>query len=51
MQTIGALAILGCAVAYLAWRFLTRRATGNCCGEPECPAASGMIERMRRDLR
>jgi len=50
-QTIGALAILAAAVGYLAWRYATRRATGNCCGEKECPAAAGMLDRIRRHPR
>jgi len=50
MQTLGAIAILTAAIAYLAWRYATRRATGTCCGEKECPAATGMIDRLREKL-
>jgi len=50
-QTIVALALLAGAIGYLAWRYITKRATGNCCGEKECPAAAGMIDRLRRNLR
>jgi hypothetical protein len=48
MQTYGALVLLAFAIAYLGWRYAKHRATGNCCGEAECPAAAGMVERMRR---
>jgi hypothetical protein len=51
MQQFGALAIVALAVAYLLWRFLAGRATGNCCGEKECPAAREMVEKLRRGLR
>jgi len=47
-QTIAALGLLACAIAYLAWRYATHRATGNCCGETECPAAAEMVDRLRR---
>ena len=50
-QTIGALAILAAAVAYLTWRYLTKRATGNCCGEKECPAVAQMLDRIRQKAR
>ena len=47
-QMIGALTILAAALAYLAWRYVTRRATSNCCGAKECPAMAEMLERMRQ---
>jgi len=48
-QTIGALTILAAAIGYLAWRYATRRATGNCCGEAECPAIAEMLDRIRQN--
>ena len=36
------------AAAYLVWRWRRRRATGNCCGEPECPAAKQTLRRLDR---
>jgi hypothetical protein len=46
-QEIAAFAVAALAVAYLVVRHFRRRATGNCCGEKECPAAKGMVEKIR----
>lgn len=51
MQEIGAITLVALAVAYLAWRYLSRRAAGNCCGEKECPAAREMVEKFQRGTR
>ena len=51
MQDIGAFALVALAVAYLAWRYLSHRANGNCCGEKECPAAREMVEKFQRETR
>jgi len=47
------LTYLACAaaVAYLIRRKLRRRATGNCCGEKECPAAKRALDDIRRATR
>ena len=47
-QEVLAFGLGALALAYLAWRGLRRRASGNCCGEPECPAAKQMVERVKR---
>jgi hypothetical protein len=47
LQEIGAFLLLAGAVAYLVYRRLRRRASGNCCGEPECPAAKRSLRRLR----
>ena len=47
-QEIVAFGLGAAALTYLAWRWFRRRATGNCCGEPECPAAKQMVERVKR---
>jgi hypothetical protein len=48
VQDIGAFVLVGLAVAYLVWRSMRRRATGNCCGEKECPAAREMVDKLNR---
>jgi hypothetical protein len=47
LQEIAAFAVAALAVVYLVLRHRRRRSTGNCCGEKECPAAKGMVERIR----
>jgi hypothetical protein len=47
-QQVAALALVALAAAWLARRWLKRRATGNCCGEPECPAAKRTLEALHR---
>ena len=51
MQEYGAYVLIALAAGYLVWRFLRRRASGNCCGEKECPAAREMVDRLRRHAR
>ncbi|MHC4449572.1 MAG: hypothetical protein ACYS0E_05425 [Planctomycetota bacterium] len=51
MQDFAALTLVALAVGYLGWRYLSRRATGNCCGEKECPAAREMVEKLQRGTR
>ena len=51
VQDIGAITLVALAVAYLAWRYLSRRTSGNCCGEKECPAAREMVEKFQRGQR
>jgi hypothetical protein len=46
VQEIATYAIVGAAVGFLAVRYLRRRATGNCCGEKECPAARDMARKI-----
>ena len=41
-------AIGGLTVTYLLWRYLRKRASGNCCGEKECPAAEQMVDKFQR---
>jgi len=49
IQQSAAYALVALALGWLIWRYLKRRATGNCCGEPECPAAK-MTARKIEDL-
>jgi len=46
-QEIAAFVVVGLAVAYLAARRLRKKASGNCCGEKECPAARGMLDKIQ----
>ena len=46
MQDLVVFLLVGAAVGYLGWRYLRRRASGNCCGEPECPAARNMVRNL-----
>jgi len=50
-QELASFAILGSAVAWLLVRYLRRRASGNCCGEPECPAAKETARRIAESAR
>jgi hypothetical protein len=45
-QEVIAAALGVAALAYLVVRWRRRRATGNCCGEPECPAAKQVVDRL-----
>jgi len=45
-QEIAAYVIVGAAVGWLVVRYLGRRGNGNCCGEPECPAARATARRL-----
>jgi len=51
IQQIAAYALCGLAVAWLLLRYLKRRATGNCCGEAECPAAKQTARRIEEAAR
>lgn len=46
IQQIAAYVLVAGALAWLLRRYLKRRATGNCCGEAECPAAKATVERI-----
>jgi hypothetical protein len=46
IQEIAAFALVLAAAAWLLRRHLKRRATGNCCGEAECPAAKATSRRI-----
>ena len=46
IQQIAAYALVALAAAWLVWRYVRRRATGNCCGEAECPAAKAAARRI-----
>ena len=48
MQEWGALGLLALAVCFLVWRYASRRASGNCCGKKECPAAREMVDKINR---
>lgn len=50
IQEIATYVVVALAVAWLASRWLRRRTSGNCCGEPECPAARGMVEKIKRHV-
>jgi hypothetical protein len=51
IQAIVAYALVAAAALWLLARYLKRRATGNCCGEPECPAAKQTAKRIEDALR
>jgi hypothetical protein len=46
IQQIAAYALVAAAAAWIAYRYVKRRATGNCCGEAECPAANATARRI-----
>ena len=46
-QEIAAAVAVAAALAYLIARYCRRRASGNCCGEKECPATAGMLDRLK----
>jgi len=46
IQQIVAYLLVAAAGAWLLRRYLKRRATGNCCGEPECPAAKATVQKI-----
>ena len=35
------------AFGYLLLRYLRRRASGNCCGEKECPASGNIVDKIK----
>ena len=45
-QEIGAYAIGLLALAYVVWRWRSRRAAATCCGEKECPAAKKIVDQL-----
>ncbi|MHC4818099.1 MAG: hypothetical protein ACYTF8_08595 [Planctomycetota bacterium] len=47
-QEIATFVIGAAAVVWLSARWWRRRASGNCCGEKECPAAGGTVEKLKR---
>ncbi len=51
IQQIAAYALVGLAAGWLLVRYLRRQATGNCCGEAECPAAKATARRIDEALR
>jgi hypothetical protein len=48
VQDYVAFVLIGAAAGYLAWRYLRRRGSGNCCGEAECPAAKNVLRNLNR---
>jgi hypothetical protein len=46
IQQVAAYALVALAAAWLLWRYAKRRATGNCCGEAECPAAKATARKL-----
>lgn len=46
IQQVAAYVLVALAAAWLLRRYLRRRATGNCCGEAECPAAKATAKRI-----
>ncbi len=46
MQELIAIALIGCAVTYLGWRYLKKRNASTCCGEDVCPAMKRFVERL-----
>lgn len=51
IQQIAAYALVGLAALWLLVRYLKRSATGNCCGEPECPAAKATVKKIEEATR
>jgi len=51
VQQIVAYALVGFAAGWLLVRYLKRRSTGNCCGEPECPAAKATVKKIEEAAR
>ncbi|MGH7163204.1 MAG: hypothetical protein ACREID_06955 [Planctomycetota bacterium] len=47
-QQWAAYLLVGAAAAYLVARWAARRRAATCCGERECPAAKGMMKKIRR---
>jgi len=50
VQELAAYALVAAAAAYLVARRARRRASGNCCGQTECPAAKAAADRIREGL-
>jgi len=48
MQEFWTLLAVGAAVGYLVVRWRKRKLSGNCCGEPECPAATHTVRELER---
>ena len=47
VQELVVLLIIAAAVGYLAWQRVRRKASGNCCGKAECPAAKHTLSKLR----
>ena len=50
-QEIAAAAAVAVALAYLVVRYARRRASGNCCGEKDCPATAGVVDKLKSHKR
>ncbi len=48
VQEAAVAVVVALAFGYLVLRARRRRASGNCCGEKECPAAKGTVEKLER---
>ena len=46
-QEIAAFLLGALALGYLGSRLIRKRATGNCCGETECPATKRITDRFK----
>ncbi|HEX5138847.1 MAG TPA: hypothetical protein VFY93_17890 [Planctomycetota bacterium] len=46
IQQVAAYSLVALAAGWLLWRYAKRRATGNCCGEAECPAAKVTAKKL-----
>ena len=46
-QEIVAFSIGALALGYMLFRYLRRRASGNCCGEKECPASGNIVDKIK----
>jgi len=51
IQQVVAFVLVGVAAGWLVVRWWKRRATGNCCGEAECPAAKATARRIEQAAR
>ena len=49
-QEIATFVVVAAAVVWLAARWWRRRASGNCCGEAECPAARSTVDKLKSGL-
>ncbi len=46
-QEMVAFGIGALALGYLLLRKLRRRASGNCCGEKQCPASGSIVDKIK----
>jgi len=51
IQQLLAYAIGLLAVGFLVTRYLRRRASANCCGQAECPAAAETVRKLAQPRR